>query len=438
MNSSLYTLHSTLNRYQGYTYSYPHKLAYRLFEHPHSLESLWNKEDKSSLFLYIHIPFCEMRCGFCNLFTVANPEDSVVTLFLNQLEKQASIYSGILRQYNISKLAIGGGTPTYLSVTELERLILIVQKMGVNTIPSSIEVSPKTATKEKLQILEQFGVSRLSIGIQSFIESEAHELGRPQNNIEVYRTLELMRKVKGADLNLDFIYGGASQTEKSWLWSLKEAMQFQPEELYLYPLYIRPLTGLGNKGELPDEHLFQLYKAGKDFLLSEGYEQHSMRMFSKKNNSSNELNEYSCQQDGMIGLGAGARSYTRNVHYSSEFAVARKGVKSILQHYLESTEKDFSQATYGIELSEAEQKIRYMLKSILHHSGLSKVSYQKWFGTEVLNEFPDLELLISENYLINSGDLLLPTSLLFDNADRIGPAFYSNEISTLIKEAELK
>src|SRR5688572_12158890 len=76
-------------RYQAYSYSYPHKTAYREFTQPVDLKSAWAKEKRDALFLYLHIPFCEMRCGFCNLFTTSNPEVSFEREYLNTLERQA-------------------------------------------------------------------------------------------------------------------------------------------------------------------------------------------------------------------------------------------------------------------------------------------------------------------------------------------------------------
>ena len=75
--------------YQSYVYSYPHKLAYRPLDPPLQLNGLWAGEDKNVLFLYLHIPFCEMRCGFCNLFTTVHPAQSLEASYLDALERQA-------------------------------------------------------------------------------------------------------------------------------------------------------------------------------------------------------------------------------------------------------------------------------------------------------------------------------------------------------------
>ena len=100
--------------YGSYTYSYPHKTAYRTFDPPIPLADLWSQEDRSALFLYFHIPFCEMRCGFCNLFTLVNTDDSLEKRYLEALRRQAEQTRIALGDAAFSRIAIGGGRPRIL------------------------------------------------------------------------------------------------------------------------------------------------------------------------------------------------------------------------------------------------------------------------------------------------------------------------------------
>ena len=96
--------------YTAYAYSYPHKTAYRPLEPSVSIEQAWKFENKEALFLYIHIPFCEMRCGFCNLFTTAHPGDELQSLYMTALERQALVVKSCLGDARFARLAVGGGT----------------------------------------------------------------------------------------------------------------------------------------------------------------------------------------------------------------------------------------------------------------------------------------------------------------------------------------
>ena len=96
--------------YAGYSYAYPHKTAYRPFPEPVPLRTLWAEENRSALFLYLHVPFCEMRCGFCNLFTTANPKANLTQVYLGALRRQAEQVRDALGEASFARLAIGGGS----------------------------------------------------------------------------------------------------------------------------------------------------------------------------------------------------------------------------------------------------------------------------------------------------------------------------------------
>ncbi|HET8843284.1 MAG TPA: STM4012 family radical SAM protein, partial [Ktedonobacteraceae bacterium] len=295
--------------YVAYTYSYPHKTTYRTFPEPLPLSKIWANEQREDLSLYIHVPFCEMRCGFCNLFTTANPTESQSNDYMKSLRKQAERTREALETFTVTRLAIGGGTPTYLSVTELAELFEIGKQFFEITpasIPTSVETSPMTAQTEKLALLKEHGVDRISIGVQSFLEAEARAAGRPQKTSVVAQALENIRRLDFPTLNIDLIYGLPGQSLESWRESLEMALNYQPEELYLYPLYIRPLTGLGRKnrpGFQKEDPRLQYYRAGRDLLLSAGYTQISMRMFRANCMQKQSGPVYCTQDDGMLGLG---------------------------------------------------------------------------------------------------------------------------------------
>nr|WP_202819691.1 STM4012 family radical SAM protein [Thaumasiovibrio occultus] len=431
--------------YQAYAYSYPHKTAYRPLDEKVSLTALWEQEKRDALFLYVHVPFCRMRCGFCNLFTLVKPDASLPDRYLDALERQITALRSVVDSATFARFAIGGGTPTFLDERQLERLFTLTDFAGIGAqTPIGIECSPETITAEKVKLLAVRGVSRISMGVQSFTELEVKNLARPQSNQGVLTAIDTIRQHSAAVLNLDLIYGIAGQTVASWLDSLKQALTYAPEELYLYPLYVRDATGLGKikqkakaVTDLGDVDRVILYRAGRDYLLSQGYEQVSLRMFRRCDVNTPDMPLYSCQQDGMLGLGAGARSYTQSLHYSSEYAVGRHGVKAIIEHYNEQTHNDFSYAHYGIALNANEQQRRFVIQSLLIADGLSLLGYQQRFGHDCFTAFPELSLLL-ENQLafIQSGQMLL-TAEGFERADSIGPWFTSSTVRAAMRDYEL-
>ena len=420
--------------YQAYTYGYPHKTAYRPFAAPAPLSDLWAAEDRSRLYLYLHVPFCEMRCGFCNLFTTVGAPKALEEAYLDALERQARAVRAALGEASFSRIALGGGTPTYLSPGELERVFdLLAREFGARPgeLPTSVETSPATATPERLRLLAERGVGRVSIGVQSFVESEVRSVGRAQRTREVEAALDHIRAAGLPTLNLDLIYGLAHQTPRTWLRSLEEALRWAPEELFLYPLYVRPLTGIGRLGRSWDDERLELYRLGRDYLLAHGYVQTSMRRFQRAALPLGSEPEYTCQLDGMVGLGCGARSYTRDVHYASEYAVGAGGVRAILHDFTARTEQDFAHAVHGIRLGPDERRRRFVLQSLLHVSGLSEALYRQTFGAPLLADFPALPELEALGLAQWHAGTLALTPAGLEQSDALGPWLYSPAVRAL-------
>lgn len=236
-------------------------------------------------------------------------------------------------------------------------------------------------------------------------------------------------------LNLDLIYGLPGQTMVSWLYSLDSAIVYEPEEIFIYPLYTRENTFLKPEQVSASGHDIRMdcYRAACDRLASAGYVQYSMRRFAKPDAAPvKELLPFSCQEEGMIGLGCGARSYTRNVHYASRYGVSYKATKSIIADYVATT--DYTKADYGFVLNIAEQKRRFILKAILHREGLELASYEQRFGTGALNDYPELYLLIDSDLAQTANGILLLTDQGLAYSDAIGDWFISGEVKDLMKE----
>lgn len=424
--------------YEAYTYSYPHKTSYRAFEEPLSLRSLWQDEDRSSLFLYLHVPFCEMRCGFCNLFTRAHTEGDLTERYVRAVERQAHAVREAVGPASFARVAFGGGTPTFLDVEQLERLYDVAENVfgaSIAELPTSLETSPETASEEHLRAALDRGVDRISIGIQSFFDDELAALGRPLRGRVGVEALDRIRKANPKVLNIDLIYGIAGQTEERWRDSLEQALRWTPEELYLYPLYVRPLTGLGRQGREWEDQRLARYREARSFLTDAGYEQISTRLFRRADTPDAAGPEYTCQEDGMIGLGCGARSYTREVHYSDDWAVSATQVKQILADWVERGDEEFTVARYGATLDDHEQRARYVLKSVLQRSGLDANAYEKRFGTNVRDEWPELDILVRDGFLDES---YRPTELGLERGDQIGPWLYSKEVRAAMQAFELR
>ncbi|MFE2381282.1 STM4012 family radical SAM protein [Streptomyces misionensis] len=446
------TTAAAVRPYQQYVYAYPHKTAYRpLPPERASLRALWADEPKDALSLYFHIPFCEVRCGFCNLFTRIGAPDGLTTAYLDALERQASAVREALGEgARFANAAFGGGTPTFLEAAELERLCDLAEHgLGADlaAVPLSVEASPATATADRLAVLAARGTTRLSLGVQSFDDAEARTAVRPQRRADVEAALGRIRDAAIPVLNIDLIYGIEGQTERSFTSSLDAALAWRPEELYLYPLYVRPLTGLGRRRERVsgdadwDEQRLRLYRHGRDHLLAHGYEQVSMRMFRRADAPVTGGEDYACQTDGMVGLGCGARSYTSRLHYSFDYAVDMHRIRSIVDAYTARTTDGFRHADFGWEMDGDEARRRHLLQSLLQAEGMETAGYRARFGTAPDDDFAaELDRFRDRGWLDESAGpgllRLSPEGLA--HSDALGPELFSAAVRTRMAAYEPK
>jgi coproporphyrinogen III oxidase-like Fe-S oxidoreductase len=436
--------------YRAYVYAYPHKTAYRALRPPPPLWEVWAGERRDALFLYLHVPFCEMRCGFCNLFTQSLPVAELPDAYLDALARQAAVVRDALGDgTGYARAAVGGGTPTYLDTGQLDRLFDIAEGVlgaQLGSIPMSVETSPATATADRLRVLRERGATRVSIGVQSFLDVENRQVGRPQGRSEVERGLTAIRAAGVPVLNIDLMYGIPGQTGATWRASLDAALSHRPEELYLYPLYVRPLTGLGRRhngarltggpAQVPrtpwDEQRLRLYGEGREHLLAAGYEQVSMRMFRLPGAGTGTGAEpsYCCQDDGMVGLGSGARSYTTALHYSFDYAVGSASVKPIVADYLRHSADGFATAEIGFRLNADDQRRRWLLKSLLRAEGVDLPAYRRRFGTGLADDFPQLARLGELGWLeaVGPDGVLRLTAEGLAFSDTIGPWLFSDRV----------
>ncbi|GAB3115366.1 STM4012 family radical SAM protein [Streptomyces calidiresistens] len=432
--------------YRQYVYAYPHKTAYRRLDPPVPLREVWAGEEVRALSFYVHVPFCGVRCGFCNLFTRVGAPDGLTAAYLDAVEREAgAVREALGGGARFATAAIGGGTPTFLTAGELERLFDIAEsRMGVDTraVPLSVETSPDTATADRLRVLAERGTDRVSIGVQSFVEEEARAAVRPQRREVVDAALDRVRALGFPVLNIDLIYGIPGQTAASWAYSLRTALGWRPEEVYLYPLYRRPLTGLARRdpaaaGREFDAHRMARYREGVELLTGEGYRQVSMRMFRRADAPADGAGDYSCQADGMVGLGCGARSYTSSLHYSFDYAVAAPRVRGLIDEYVAGSREDFATARHGRRMSPDESRRRFLLQSLLQAEGMDSAGYTARFGEPPERHFPvETGVLEARGWLAEgpSGPRLRLSAEGLAHSDAVGPLFFSPSVRASMEE----
>lgn len=263
---------------------------------------------------YIHIPFCQQICHYCD-FTKFFYNERLATEYIEALTNEINI--NVTGDHNkVKTIFIGGGTPTALNMEQLRSLLTIInQKFDVaNCEEFTIEANPGDFDKEKAKLLKDFGVNRISLGVQVFDNDMLKELGRLHKISDVYQTVDQLHQQGLSNISLDLIYALPNQTVEHFKTSLDEAISFQLPHYSTYALQIEPKTVFyqrHKKGKLPrpaENEEVEMYEILKDTMKSNGIQQYEISNFAKpgyesKHNLTYWSNEY------YYGLGAGAYGY---------------------------------------------------------------------------------------------------------------------------------
>ncbi len=428
----------------GYVYGYPHKKAYRPLREPRALEEVWSVESRDGLFCYVHIPFCTQRCSFCNLFTFVPAAQSPAGVYLDALAREMESYARVLPPARFTRLYIGGGTPTYLDAGELWRLATLLRDvLGVEPARTHgcIEASPETLDEEKVALLRDLGFQRLSLGIQSLVPEELRQVNRRFDFGHNTRAIELVGRAGFPHFNVDLIYGLPGQTPASWRYSLETVIDSPATSLFLYPLYVRPLTGLDRRADtLPcptPRQMGALYDLAVERLAAAGFRQWTMRQFRRAADSSaSDALEYRCQRDGMVGLGAGARSYTRSLHYSTPWKMVARNIRGVVETYCQAMAAGRTEVSHGFVLDDDERRRRFVIQSLLY-DGLRWRDFTDAFGVDARGLFaPQWQALAEEGCIHAEDDGVRLSPRGVRHADVVGQLFFSERVRQLMDTYE--
>lgn len=282
-------------------------------------------------------------------------------------------------------------------------------------------------------IAKERGVKRISLGIQSFWEEELKRLYRIHSPNQARSAIKAIKKIGFSCMNLDFIYGIPRQTKESLKETLKEGVSYEPEELFVYPLYIKNGTLLKDKQEKRSENTRMMYDLVCEYLKQNGYVQYSLRRFVRKDYVPLAPAE-ECGFGNTLSIGCGGRSYLGNLHFCTPYYVRQKDCKKQLDAYL-STE-DFRRITHGFFLDKEEEKRRYLIKNLLFISGLDKENYKQKFGEDVEKEFNLLDIWKEKGYLKEEKNKYMLTNEGMALSDYLGPQLISSKVKGRMQEWE--
>lgn len=283
------------------------------------------------LSLYLHIPFCQRRCGYCDFVTYAG-QDDLISFYLDALTDEIKFYGKRTSQAqtgHLHTIYFGGGTPSLLTVRQFERLIGVIKQNFeiTDNCEVTIEANPGTIYRDYLEGIRTLGVNRISLGVQSAVAEELAVLDRLHGFSEVQKGIAAVREAGFMNLSLDLIFGIPGQSVKSWMESLQAAISFQPEHLSLYSLTVEPGTPLERKVkagvvEAPDEDLAaDMYDLARKKLGGLGYQHYEISnwgLFRDGRALVSRHNQQYWRNLPYLGVGAGAHGFFGGKRYGNE------------------------------------------------------------------------------------------------------------------------
>ncbi len=270
--------------------------------------------------LYLHIPFCVKKCGYCDFYSVEDRE--LMKEYVSALLLHIRSYGKVCSGYTVDTVYIGGGTPTCLGSKYLGRILQEIRNKFplAEDAEITVECNPESTDKKVLDVMKKQGVNRLSFGVQSAHDEELRAIGRIHTFAQAKEAVELAREKGFDNISLDLMYGLPGQTEEMFWDSVEQCLGLEPQHLSCYGLKLEPGTPMGRDNPaLPDDDAqADTYLAMCERLRDKGYEHYEISNFAKPGCRSRhnmkywDLSEY-------LGLGPGAHSFMNG----RRFAFAR-------------------------------------------------------------------------------------------------------------------
>ncbi|MBC1526416.1 radical SAM family heme chaperone HemW [Listeria seeligeri] len=350
--------------------------------------------------VYIHIPFCEHICYYCDfnkVFLEGQPVDEYVDLLIREMQ----ITAMNKQMEPIDTVFVGGGTPTTLNEAQIAKLCTAIQEIFPmkEEVEFSFEANPGDLSVAKVQTMKDYGVNRISMGVQSFNNDLLKKIGRIHTVKDVYQSVENMRTVGFENVSIDLIFSLPGQSEEDFQDTLNQALALDLPHYSAYSLIIEPKTifyNLMQKGKLflPGQDAeANMY----DLLLVEmekhGRKQYEISNFAKEGFESKHNITY-WSNEHYYGFGAGAHGYIGNTRYSN-FGPIKK--------YMEPLQENKLPVFQQKELTLKEKMEEEMFLGLRKVSGVSKAGFQRKFGQDLDATFQNaIQKTMAKGWLENN------------------------------------
>ena len=398
--------------------------------------------DSKELGIYIHIPFCKRKCYYCDFISLGMEcmeDKSIIEEYMRAVKNEIEVYftQNIIREYNVTTIYIGGGTPSYIDskyIVEILNFLEIKLKDNVTPfkeIEITIEINPGTVDIVKLEQYKKANINRLSIGLQSTNNEILKEIGRIHTFEEFLETYNKAKDVGFKNINVDLMIGLPNQTIEDIKDSLFQIIKINPNHISVYSLIIEEGTVIDQYikqkklVELDEETERNMYWYVKNTLELNNYNHYEISNFSKKGKESK--HNVNCWfQKEYVGIGVAAHSYLKNIRYTNTDNVKKYISKFKDIEKIKSKKEGFLKNNYNIEEEQSldERKKEYMLLGLRKIEGVQISKFkEKYIDNPIFIYKRELEKLINEGLIIVDGDYIRLTNKGLDLANLVWEEF---------------
>jgi oxygen-independent coproporphyrinogen III oxidase len=309
--------------------------------------------------MYIHVPFCRDICAYCD-FTRVKIHPILVEKYLATLKKEIDA----IQPHIMDTLYIGGGTPTSLTMDELESLLSFLEGYHDASTEFTMEANPESMDLEKAQLIAMYGVNRVSMGVQTFNQEELNLLNRKHDNQDIKDAVACLHTVGISNISIDLIYGLPTQTLASWEETLKQALMMGVSHISLYSLTIEENSQFGRSGIRqadPDLEADMYFKA-VEVLSKAGFHRYEISSFTRDKPSRHNLAYW--HYDEFYGLGPGATQMIDHIRTlkTTNLDDYAKGKTMLEETKLTKDDECFEFMMMGLRLSEGIDLERFALR----------------------------------------------------------------------------
>lgn len=402
---------------------------YKLDEKIDINEFLKEDYDKlEELSLYVHIPFCKTRCKFCEYVVIEESDDETQNEYINLLIEEMKMYAKILKGKKIIGYDLGGGTPSHLTVKNLEvvtRHVTSLFEISEDTV-FSVETTPIIAAKniEKIQVLYDLGYSRISMGVQTVSDKLLNELGR-EGSVHIYeKAVNNIRKVGFTKFNIDLMYGFLHQSDEDFENTLRYAIGLNPDFITLYRNRYKGTKIEAEAGGVSLYKVIKQYNLAFNILNEAGYIGNPGKNTFSKIEGDYGTSDYLTNRviDGVpyVGMGLGAQSFGKDYLAYNDGAANKE-----MRYYRKKIQIGQLpiQDIYQLPLSESISK---MVSVAFYFGFVDLIAFKKRFSINFLEYFKkEVEFLLKGELMEIREDRLYLTKRGADYINGVIPLFYS-------------